>query len=305
MAVAALVAVATLAGVARLAYTAGARAAGAAATAAVPTAGRAGAVGGGRASLADDGTSPPGRRPLRLFIAVGSAPRNGALREAARGGWLRWRGAEVAYRFFSDDRPAAAAVRGGGGGGGDGDDAAVWDALDAEAAAHGDVVRMPLTAGYGSSEDNAFGERGLWQMRWALAASPPFDYYLRVDDDSFLCLHKLRAELAGYPPVQFVAGRYWCKPGRFRMDENYLLFSRDLVEVMGSIGSGGGGGDGGGSGLGGGLLPFDPHVTLGWNVGYWAAVLNVTVLDDQSRIDAQQGELTTYMHAPDAAAAPR
>ncbi|KAK1866192.1 hypothetical protein I4F81_008712 [Pyropia yezoensis] len=62
---------------------------------------------------------------------------------------------------------------------------------------------MPLAAGYGSREDNTFGERGLWQMRWALAAAPPFDYYLRVDDDSFLCLHKLRAELAAYPPVQF------------------------------------------------------------------------------------------------------
>ncbi|GAB0495714.1 hypothetical protein MMPV_007019 [Pyropia vietnamensis] len=188
-----------------------------------------------------------------------------------------------------------------------GDRSAVWDALDAEAAAHRDVVRMPLAVGYGSREENAFGSRGLWQMRWALAAVPPFDYYLRVDDDSFLCLHKLRAELAGYPPVQFVAGRYWCKPGRFRMDENYLLFSRDLIEVLGSIGGGGngdGGGVGGSGGLVGGLLPFDPHVTLGWNVGYWAAVLNVTVLDDQARIDAQQGELTAYMHTPDAAARP-
>jgi len=292
-AAAAVAALTTLAAVACVAYNAGGRAvaaAGVAGPAAPP------AVAVDRVAAADGGAggAPPGGRPLRLFIAVGSAPAHGALRAAARDGWLGWRGADVAYRFFSDARPA------GGGGGGGGGDAAAWDALDEEAAAARDIVRMPLTGGYGSANDNAFGARGLWQMRWALRAMPPFDYYLRVDDDSFLCLHKLRGELGGYPPTQFVAGRYWCRPGRFRMDENYLLFSRDLVEVLG----GGGGSGGGAPALVGGLLPFDPHVTLGWNVGYWAAVLNVTVLDDQARIDAQQGELTTYMHAPDVAADP-
>jgi len=300
-AAAAVAALTTLASVARLAYNAGGRAVAAAGAAAGPppppavavdrVAAADGAVGGGAAG---------GGRPLRLFIAVGSAPANGALRTAARDGWLAWRGADVAYRFFSDARPAGGGSGGGGGGGGDAAGAA-WDALDAEAAAARDIVRMPLTGGYGSADENAFGARGLWQMRWALRAMPPFDYYLRVDDDSFLCLHKLRGELGGYPPTQFVAGRYWCRPGRFRMDENYLLFSRDLVEVLGG---GGGGGGGGAPALVGGLLPFDPHVTLGWNVGYWAAVLNVTVLDDQARIDAQQGELTTYMHAPDVAPDP-
>lgn len=213
------------------------------------------------------------RAPLRLFIAVGSAPGNSELRAAAREGWLRWGGTTVEYRFFTDSEPVG--EEGG----------ATWRALSEELDVHGDIVEMTgLAGGYGDKEHNAYGQRALYQLRWALQHSGNLTHFLRVDDDVFLCLHRLIYELRGMPRNQFFWGRYWCRAGRNRADESFMLFSRDVAALLAD------------RRLMGKLIPFDETVTFGWNFGYLSWFLNLTVFDDQGRIDSQQGYLTEFMH---------
>ncbi|CAN8062604.1 unnamed protein product [Agarophyton chilense] len=214
---------------------------------------------------------------VRLFVALGSAPANARLRAAARASWLTWlpRDGSVRYRFFSDAPPSF--------GVGHASRASVWTALMREVRVNRDLVLQPLPSGYGDNEHNVYGSRGLFQFRWALTRFPRLEYFLRVDDDSFLCVHKLLYEMGNVPRRQFFWGKFWCKQGRNRADENFMLFSSDVVQLLASEHVGG-------------LLPFDEHVTLGWNFGYWSWVLNLTIFDDQRRIDAQQSYLTQYMH---------
>lgn len=69
------------------------------------------------------------------------------------------------------------------------------------------MVLMNIEGGYGTKEDNNFLERALYQFEYA-SKNYDFDYFLRVDDDSFLCLHRLMFELRSYPSRQFFMGRY-------------------------------------------------------------------------------------------------
>jgi hypothetical protein len=219
-------------------------------------------------------------RHAALFIAIGSAPAHEPLRQAARDAWLRWRPDDgtVAYRFFSD-APPARDVR-------SNETNLDWAAVLAEAAHHRDIVLQPLPTGYGTSDRNLYGQRARFQVTWAFENMiNGFDYFLRVDDDSFLCLHRLLYELKSAPQQQFFWGRYWCRAGRHRADENFMLFSSDVAKLLGD------------QSLVGKIIPFDDQVTLGWNFGYWSWIMNLTVFDDQTRIDAQQGYLTDYMHA--------
>lgn len=214
-----------------------------------------------------------------LFIAIGSAPANAGLREAARRSWLRWLpdDGSVSYRFFTDAAPTTA------------DDAVgsrdMWKSLAAEARMHGDVVRQPIDGGYGDKEHNAYGLRARYQARWAATRFTNMSYFLRVDDDGFLCLHKLLYELKSAPRSQFFWGRYWCRESRNRADESFMLFSDDVARFVAD------------DTLLGKIVPFDDGVTFGWNFGYLSWVLNLTIFDDQKRIDSQQGYLTEYMHA--------
>lgn len=228
------------------------------------------------AGIAGDGSSGS-RDRVALFIAIGSAPANAALRNAARAGWLQWlpKDGSVQYRFFSDARPPT-------------NDAlssdALWDALDSESDMHGDLVLQPLATGYGDKKENAYGKRAIFQVTWCRRKFSSVEYFLRVDDDSFLCLHRLIYELKSAPRQQFFWGRYWCREGRNRADENFMLFSGDVTNLLSEdtyVGK---------------LIPFDDQVTLGWNFGFMSWILNVTIFDDQTRLDAQQGYLTNYMH---------
>lgn len=212
-----------------------------------------------------------------LFVALGSAPQNSHLRAAARRTWLRWlpQDGSVQYRFFSDAPPSfkAPLVQ----------SANTWHSLLDEARTQKDMLLQPLPTGYGDNEHNVYGSRALYQMQWALHHFPNVSYFLRVDDDSFLCLDKLVYELKSAPRRQFFWGKFWCREGRNRADENFMLFSSDIIQLLSNEAVGK-------------LLPFDEHVTLGWNFGYWSWVLNMTIFDDQTRIDAQQKYLTEYMH---------
>lgn len=216
-----------------------------------------------------------------LFIAIGSAPQNSDLRAAARDGWLKWLpdGGLVTYRFFTDEPPPSAKFAY------ESRSKDTWFQLGKESAQYQDLVFQPLPTGYGDKEHNLYARRARYQIAWALQHMRAFNFFLRIDDDSFLCLHKLVYELKSVPRRQFFWGRFWCREGRNRADENFMLFSRDVVELLGN------------DALVGRLLPYDDQVTLGWNFGYWSWVLNLTIFDDQKRLDAQQGNLTEYMHS--------
>lgn len=223
------------------------------------------------------GTEPSDNH-LHLFIAIGSAPQNANLRRAARETWLTWLpdDGSVSYRFFTDAPPPTRTAHAA--------QAPLWRSLALESARHGDIIQQPLPTGYGDNEHNAYGRRALYQTRWAVQENNALTHFLRVDDDSFLCLHRLLYELKSSPREQFFWGRFWCKRGRNRADENFMLFSADVVRLLAD------------RSITGHLLPFDEHVTFGWNFGYWSWILNLTIFDDQLRIDAQQGYLTGYMH---------
>ncbi len=219
--------------------------------------------------------SPPS---CHLFIAIGSAPGNWELRNASRQSWLKWipKDGSVSYRFFTDAPPDDADLT----------DSArrTWKSIDAEAVEHHDVIQQPIDSGYGDKEHNAYGLRARFQTKWAMSNFRNLSYFLRIDDDSFLCLDKLLYELKSAPREQFFWGRYWCRKFRNRADESFMLFSRDVAKLLSDdnyIGK---------------IIPFDNSVTFGWNFGYLSWVLNLTVFDDQSRIDSQQGYLTKYMH---------
>ena len=214
-----------------------------------------------------------------LFIAIGSAPQNSHLRHAARETWLKWlpEDGSVRYKFFTDAPPSEWRVqrlRTG----------RIWKELAAETRMYNDIVLQPIPGGYGNKEHNAYGRRAIYQMKW-FVNNLNTAFYLRIDDDSFLCMHRLVYELKTCAKEQFFWGRYWCKEGRNRADENFMLFSSDIIQLLSN------------DEIRGKLLPFDEEVTLGWNFGYWAWILNISIFDDQTRIDAQQGYLTEYMHA--------
>lgn len=200
-----------------------------------------------------------------LFIAIGTKPTNFALRAALRRTWLTWVAADptVRYRFFTET----------------GENSATDIRLRMEAREHGDVELQELRGGY-----RAFAARGLFQMRWAMTRYVQLSHYLRVDDDTFLCYRKLRWELAQRPQRRFFWGKYFCRAGKHCADENFMLFSIDIVrDVL--------------RGVDAGALPVRWNNTLARNFGLWSRRWpQLVVFDDRERFDVQQGLLTEYMH---------
>ena len=88
----------------------------------------------------------------------------------------------------------------------------------------------------------------------ARAMDESFDYFLRVDEDGFLCIDSLLSTLPSKPPKHFLRGRFHCDATMARMDENFMLFSRDAVQYFLS-------------GWNDGSVPFHGETTLALNVG--------------------------------------
>ena len=146
-----------------------------------------------------------------LVIAVPSirADRRQKIRET----WMNWGDDRVALRFFTERF----------------DDEQFKITLE-EMKAHEDLVILDIEPGMN------FALKLLESMRW-MSEHFTFDFFLRLDDDYFLCLDRLLVELdssrlAIYPETipPIYAGSLWCKPGDSRMDEAYLLLSKQLVD---------------------------------------------------------------------------
>jgi len=74
-----------------------------------------------------------------------------------------------------------------------------------------------------------FGKRYLYHLLWAVQ-NFDFDYFLRMDDDYFLCLDRLMKELPMPPQKMYHWGYVHCIKNIVRPEESIVLFSRDLID---------------------------------------------------------------------------
>ena len=75
-----------------------------------------------------------------------------------------------------------------------------------------------------------FGIRFLYQIMWAKAKFD-FAYMLHMDDDYFLCLDQLKAELFHRPRKSLVWGSFHCgSKDIIYVDEAWIVFSADVIE---------------------------------------------------------------------------
>lgn len=156
-----------------------------------------------------------------LVIAVVSIRPDRRL--AIRNTWLEWGDERVVVRFFTEQADLKSRDAG-----------AVSAALAAESDTFGDLVIMDVARGMN------FAVKLLWAMRW-LKERYSFDYFLRLDDDFFLCLNRLLGELEANKerlmleaPLLYGGFRY-CHINDTHVDEAYMLLSAGLVDRVLSI----------------------------------------------------------------------
>ena len=116
---------------------------------------------------------------LKLIVAILSAPIRFDRREGIRRTWInQCNSEEVVCRFFTDSLTDM--------------EPKVQSVLANESAKYGDLEFMPIPKGYN------FGLRLLWLMEWSVERYD-FDFFLRMDDDYFVCLKRLLFEIPFRP----------------------------------------------------------------------------------------------------------
>ena len=119
------------------------------------------------------------KKHLKLIVAILSAPIRFDRREGIRRTWMsECTSGEVVCRFFTDSLSDM--------------EPKVQTALTNENARYGDIEFMPIPKGYN------FGLRLLWLMEWSVERYE-FDFFLRMDDDYFVCLKRLLFEIPFRP----------------------------------------------------------------------------------------------------------
>ena len=178
----------------------------------------------------DDGDKPS----VLLVIAVVTIRKE--RREAIRNAWLAWGDDRVVLRFFTE-APDESYPEG----------QAEARALEQESESYGDLAVMNIERGMN------FAVKLLSAMKH-MSARYNFDFFLRLDDDYFLCLDRLLDELEAtkrsltgemtlnyerqnpsLPQLMLYAGSRYCKPGETRIDEAYMLLSGALVHRVMSM----------------------------------------------------------------------
>ena len=132
-------------------------------------------------------SSSMGKTKILLFVGIHSAPSRLERRNAIRETWMiECRNtSRVACRFFTDGQDPKGQDLGG-------NDKV---ALENEAAAYNDILLTEVPGGVN------FAVKYLWMLQWA-SKRYDFQYFLRLDDDYFLCFHKLMLELESHRPKE-------------------------------------------------------------------------------------------------------
>ncbi|XP_074627611.1 beta-1,3-galactosyltransferase 6-like [Acropora palmata] len=149
------------------------------------------------------------KRKLLLLIIVSTAPGRFKRRQGIRETW--WKNChnnrEVRCLFLTDGFITDNAQR---------------DLIIQERSKYKDIELQPLLGW-------EFGLRFLSQIRWAFAKFD-FQYFLRIDDDYFLCLKRLLAELPWRPKRNLVWGSFHCEAGITWIDESFMIFTPDIID---------------------------------------------------------------------------
>lgn len=144
-----------------------------------------------------------------LVIIVSTSPVRWKRREAIRNTWWRYcNSTEVACHFFTDGRNT---------------DKEIQRQLLTEKLRYDDIKFQPLNGG------REFGLRFLYHAMWA-SATYDFQYFLRADDDYFVCLKKLLHELPLRPKQNLCWGHFHCEPPITWIDESWMIFTPDIIE---------------------------------------------------------------------------
>lgn len=77
----------------------------------------------------------------------------------------------------------------------------------------------------------AFAARLLWILQW-ISTRYNYQYFLRIDDDHFLCLERLLFDLPFRPNRALYWGFVHCRPNIVRVDEGWLILTKDLVDEI-------------------------------------------------------------------------
>ncbi|XP_065659770.1 uncharacterized protein LOC101236165 isoform X1 [Hydra vulgaris] len=154
------------------------------------------------------------RKKLNIIAIVSSAPNRKDRRDAIRDTW--WKQCKSTVRvsikcmFLTD-----------------------WKNLDTklgkdllfEANKYGDLYFQNLTGGYD------FGMRFLYHMVWSMQ-NINFDYFLRLDDDYFVCMERFLDEVPMPPKKLYHWGWVHCSLNIVRPEESIILLSRDVIEIF-------------------------------------------------------------------------
>lgn len=134
---------------------------------------------GNHTSLTSRNHSTGKKTRLKLMVAILSAPIRFDRRAGIRRTWMnQCNSDEVLCRFFTDSLSDM--------------EPKVQSVLANESAKYGDIEFMPIPKGYN------FGLRLLWLMEWS-AERYDFDFFLRMDDDYFVCMKRLLFEIPFRP----------------------------------------------------------------------------------------------------------
>ena len=128
-----------------------------------------------------------GNKELLLFVGIHSAPSRIDRRNAIRETWMKecqWN-PNVVCRFFTDGQDPNGKEL-------DGDKRTK---LENETRVYGDILLAEAPGGIN------FAVKYLWMLQWANKMYY-FRYFLRLDDDYFVCLHKLMVELEFFRPKE-------------------------------------------------------------------------------------------------------
>lgn len=152
------------------------------------------------------------RTTVELFIAILSAPVHQKRRNAIRKSWASTvQNYSAVYKFFTDSRSLKPEIN---------------RSLISERDLFSDLEFTPTPGGYWMSH------RFLYALFWAFKHYK-FNFFLRLDDDYFLCLNHMMDDLRYRKGETFLYhGWLKCTPRMVAMDEGFVLFSVDLLHEI-------------------------------------------------------------------------
>ena len=131
-----------------------------------------------------------------IFVGIISAPRRKERRNAIRTTWLKQcRNNSIPCLFFTDARDMYGNLL----------PPRIRAPLEKEQSIHGDLILAQSPGGIN------FALRYLWMLKWANSRYK-FQYFLRVDDDYFVCMDRLVRELPQRPRKKLYWGHINCNP---------------------------------------------------------------------------------------------